>query len=283
MSVNRHEAFITAVLNPLNPLTALNPRHGALVCDGRAVGIRPARQTDVPDMDRMACEAKAAWGYSRELLEAWRDDLLTPADSLVACPAFVAIDARGRLLAMAQIDPSRAPCELRSLFVDPVCMRQGLGRALLRHAARQALGLGHHHLHIDADPNALGFYLACGARRVGQVPAPIAGAPDRVRPQLLLSTQEIAMQAIPTVQVDNDRVIVTEWCFAPGAETGDHVHGHDYVVVPMTTGILRLVEPGGTRDVPLTAGVSYARSAGVAHNVINANDYEFRFIEIEIK
>ncbi len=91
------------------------------------------------------------------------------------------------------------------------------------------------------------------------------------------------MQAVPTVQVDNERVIVTEWCFAPGAETGHHVHGHDYVVVPMTTGILRLVEPGGTRDVQLTAGVSYARGVGVAHNVINANDYEFKFIEIEIK
>ena len=47
------------------------------------------------------------------------------------------------------------------------------------------------------------------------------------------------MKAIPTVQIDNDRVIVTEWRFAPGADTGHHVHGHDYVVVPMTTGILR--------------------------------------------
>ena len=84
-------------------------------------------------------------------------------------------------------------------------------------------------------------------------------------------------------QVDNERVIVTEWRFAPGAETGHHVHGHDYVVVPLTTGILRLVDDTGTRDVPLQAGVSYARMAGVAHNVINANDYEFRFIEIEVK
>jgi hypothetical protein len=33
----------------------------------------------------------------------------------------------------------------------------------------------------------------------------------------------------------------------------------------------------------LQAGVSYARRAGVAHNVINANDYEFRFVEIELK
>lgn len=39
-------------------------------------------------------------------------------------------------------------------------------------------------------------------------------------------------QAIPTVQVDNDRVRVTEWRFAPGAETGEHIHEMDYVVVP---------------------------------------------------
>jgi quercetin dioxygenase-like cupin family protein len=91
------------------------------------------------------------------------------------------------------------------------------------------------------------------------------------------------MHAIPTVQIDNERVIVTEWCFAPGAETGHHIHGHDYVVVPMTTGTLRLVEPTGVRDVGLTAGVSYTRLSGVEHNVINANDYEFRFIEIELK
>ena len=91
------------------------------------------------------------------------------------------------------------------------------------------------------------------------------------------------MQATAHLQVDNERVIVTEWRFAPGAETGHHVHGHDYVVVPLTTGTLRLVEPTGTRDVQLTAGVSYARAAGVAHNVINANDYPFSFIEIEVK
>ncbi|MFN8059059.1 MAG: cupin domain-containing protein [Vicinamibacterales bacterium] len=91
------------------------------------------------------------------------------------------------------------------------------------------------------------------------------------------------MNAIPTVQIDNARVLVTEWRFAPGAETGHHVHAHDYVVVPLTTGTLRLVESDGVRDVPLTAGVSYAKLAGVAHNVINANAFEFRFIEIELK
>jgi len=84
------------------------------------------------------------------------------------------------------------------------------------------------------------------------------------------------------VQVDNERVIVTEWRFAPGAETGYHVHAHDYVVVPLTSGSLRLEEPTGAREVRLEAGASYARNAGVAHNVINVNPHEFRFVEIEL-
>jgi beta-alanine degradation protein BauB len=90
------------------------------------------------------------------------------------------------------------------------------------------------------------------------------------------------MKATSLQQVRNDRVIVTEWRFAPGAETGLHVHAHDYVVVPLTSGTLRLDEPTGVRDIRLEVGASYARSAGVAHNVINANAYDFRFVEIEL-
>lgn len=91
------------------------------------------------------------------------------------------------------------------------------------------------------------------------------------------------MRAQPTVQIDNERLKVTLWTFAPGAETGRHVHAYDYVVVPLTSGTLRLVEAAGTREAALTAGVSYDRPAGVDHNVINANAYEFRFIEVELK
>jgi beta-alanine degradation protein BauB len=53
-------------------------------------------------------------------------------------------------------------------------------------------------------------------------------------------------------------------------------------VVPLTSGTLKLEEPNGTRSVRLEAGASYARPAGVAHNVINDNPHEFRFVEIEL-
>ena len=91
------------------------------------------------------------------------------------------------------------------------------------------------------------------------------------------------MKATAHLQVETGRVIVTEWRFAPGAETGHHVHAYDYVIVPLTTGKLRVEGPEGVREVELQAGVSYARPKGVAHNVINANAFEFRFLEIELK
>jgi beta-alanine degradation protein BauB len=89
-------------------------------------------------------------------------------------------------------------------------------------------------------------------------------------------------KATATVQIKNDRMIVTEWRFQPGEESGYHVHAHDYAVVPLTSGLLRLEEPSGTRDARLEAGVSYARSAGVAHNVINPTSHEIRFVEVEL-
>jgi len=89
--------------------------------------------------------------------------------------------------------------------------------------------------------------------------------------------------AVPTSQLENERFIVTEWRFAPGAHTGWHRHSHDYVVVPMTTGRLLLETLDGPATADLIAGEAYARWAGVEHDVINDNAGEFVFIEIEAK
>jgi quercetin dioxygenase-like cupin family protein len=91
-------------------------------------------------------------------------------------------------------------------------------------------------------------------------------------------------QAVPTVQVDNERVRVTEWRFAPGAETGVHIHQLDYTVVPLSDGRLQIVSPQGEEQfAELKLGACYFRKAGVHHNVINASTFEFAFIEVELK
>lgn len=93
----------------------------------------------------------------------------------------------------------------------------------------------------------------------------------------------IRPSAVPTLQIDNSRVRVTEWRFAPGAETGYHRHGMDYIVVPLNTGTLLIETLEGEIRSPLRAGASYTRLTGVEHNVVNANDFEFAFVEIELK
>ena len=89
--------------------------------------------------------------------------------------------------------------------------------------------------------------------------------------------------AVPTVQIDNATVRVTEWRFPPGTTTGLHRHEYDYVVVPMTTARLRILAPSGETAGELVTGQAYFRQAGVEHEVINDNDYEVIFVETEIK
>jgi quercetin dioxygenase-like cupin family protein len=89
--------------------------------------------------------------------------------------------------------------------------------------------------------------------------------------------------ATATVQVDTTEVRVTEWRFAPGTATGHHRHGYDYVVVPMTTGVLTIVAAAGRSEAPITAGQSYFRKAGVEHDVQNQTAREIVFVEIELK
>lgn len=89
--------------------------------------------------------------------------------------------------------------------------------------------------------------------------------------------------ARPTVIVDNDRTRVTEWRFPRrGDNTGWHRHAYDYVVVPLFDGVLEIEAEGGARtSAVLTNGAPYFREAGVEHDVINGNDFEVAFVEIE--
>jgi beta-alanine degradation protein BauB len=90
--------------------------------------------------------------------------------------------------------------------------------------------------------------------------------------------------ATATTLIDDARVRVTRFDFAPGAETGWHRHGHDYVITTLTDCTMLLEEPGGAaRTVTIPAGTAYRRDEGVEHNVVNAGDGPMAFVEVELK
>jgi quercetin dioxygenase-like cupin family protein len=70
--------------------------------------------------------------------------------------------------------------------------------------------------------------------------------------------------------IENERVIVTEYRFAPGANTGWHRHGHDYVVVPLMDGRLKIVSASGETFAEMKKGAPYSRPPPVEPAVITA-------------
>jgi quercetin dioxygenase-like cupin family protein len=93
----------------------------------------------------------------------------------------------------------------------------------------------------------------------------------------------IRPHAKSSVQVDNERVRVTEWRFAPGEATGWHRHELDYVIVPVAGGTIRLETSAGSDEAELVPGRAYFREAVIEHDVVNAGGSELSFIEIELK
>lgn len=160
------------------------------------VNVRSALPGEHEALSALAFASKAHWGYASEQLRAWRSDLTFTPDTISARPTFVAEGEAGALVGVVQLNPSVEPWELDALWVHPGAVGLGVGRALLGQALLVARQAGRSEVAIDADPNAEGFYLRCGARRVGELAAPLAGQPHRIRPQLRLATRAEARTAI---------------------------------------------------------------------------------------
>jgi quercetin dioxygenase-like cupin family protein len=86
------------------------------------------------------------------------------------------------------------------------------------------------------------------------------------------------------VSFDDDRLRVTTWTLAGGEAIGRHTHEFDYLVVPVTGGAFKVVEPDGSeRTMEQVAGSPYLGSAGTEHDVVNDGKAETVFVEIELK
>jgi predicted N-acetyltransferase YhbS len=87
---------------------------------------------------------------------------------------YVALEG-GEVVAFYALSSDGDVFELEHMWVDPRCMRRGVGALLFRHAVDGVRTRGGSALQIASDPNAEGFYVRMGARRVGEIDATPAG------------------------------------------------------------------------------------------------------------
>lgn len=144
--------------------------------------LRPARTDEAAALSGLCMRSKAAWGYDTAFMEASRAALTVTSERIAQGAVVVAEDEEGHLLGVAAILPQGSDMELDLLFVEPHLMRCGVGRALLAGAVEEARARGAARLTILADVHAEGFYLRCGAIRLGE--APSDAIPGRMLPLL---------------------------------------------------------------------------------------------------
>lgn len=149
------------------------------------IEIRRAVPTDSERATELARAAKSHWGYPAEWLASWDADLKITSDDIERHRTFVAA-VEDHVVGICQLQESEQHAFLEHVWVDPSHHRKGIGRALVQHARASAPGV----LTVVADPHAEEFYLRLGARRVGEVAAPMPGAPERKLPLLELDSDE---------------------------------------------------------------------------------------------
>jgi ribosomal protein S18 acetylase RimI-like enzyme len=145
--------------------------------------IRPARAEDAPRLSGLAFAAKASWGYPSEWLEQWRTDLTFTPEYLDAHRAWVA-EREGAMLGVCVLALRGADASIEHLWIAPDQQRQGVGRALVEVALEIAAQSDAQRVEVESDPFAEPFYAGLGARRIGALPAPMPGAPERILPVL---------------------------------------------------------------------------------------------------
>jgi N-acetylglutamate synthase-like GNAT family acetyltransferase len=132
--------------------------------------IRPARADEAETLTDLSLRSKAFWGYDAAFLARCRAVMTVKARNIESQPHYVA-EFDGRIAGFYGLEPETEVAGLDYLFVEIDLVGRGVGRALWRHAVDTARGLGHRALIVVSDPNAEGFYLRMGCRRIGTRPS----------------------------------------------------------------------------------------------------------------
>ena len=120
----------------------------------------------------LCMRSKAVWGYTPEMLEAFRAELTVSEEDAATDVIVVADDIRG-IAGVVQV----------AIDGEPMRLGEGTGQMMYVWACRVAQDAGATDLVIDCDPDAKGFYLRMGAEQDGEAESPsISG---RMLPRLV--------------------------------------------------------------------------------------------------
>ena len=133
-----------------------------------------ARSEEAKALTDIAVAAKRHWGYPEGWIRRWSDILTITPEYVEAHPTFVAV-VDEKAVGFCALKIKSREALLDHLWVLPIFMGRGVGRALFAHAEEAARRVGVAEMKIVGDPHAEGFYRRMGAAVYGRESAEMEG------------------------------------------------------------------------------------------------------------
>jgi GNAT superfamily N-acetyltransferase len=141
-----------------------------------------ATPNQAENLTEIAFAAKRHWDYPERWIQIWVPSLTISAEFIEKHDTYVAyVDTQPIGFYAISIENNKVIVE--HLWVLPEFMGRGIGADLFRHMISKCKELGVSILEIESDPNAQGFYVHMGAKRVGESVSELDGQP-RILPIL---------------------------------------------------------------------------------------------------
>ncbi|WP_321919900.1 GNAT family N-acetyltransferase [Burkholderia cepacia] len=130
--------------------------------------VRAARTADAGELTRLARISKAHWGYPKDWLDLWQGDLTIAPETIDGSIGYVAESAEAIIGFWVRASSESDRPTPGWLFVHPDHMGRGIARALWEAVRKESASRGIRSFVIEADPNAVPFYLTIGAEKIGE-------------------------------------------------------------------------------------------------------------------
>ena len=112
--------------------------------------------------------SKAYWGYSKEQMEKWDEELTIHSDYIKKNIVFKLLENYNVIGYYSLEDQSGNLVKLENLFILPEHIGKGFGEYLMDHAFLKAIELGYEEMILESDPNASLFYEKLGFEIIGK-------------------------------------------------------------------------------------------------------------------
>ena len=151
--------------------------------------IRLVKTDEVDSISQLALVSKAHWGYSKEFMEACKDELSYTKEMIENEEyVFYLKESNNTILGFYVLKKLNSDeVELEALFLEPMFIKKGFGQELLNHAKETAINFGIKSMHIQADPYAQDFYEKAGAKLISKKES--GSIPGRYLPLLKLELE----------------------------------------------------------------------------------------------